>query len=73
MQQMEYKLVRSRRRSVAIIIGPGGTVTVRAPMRTPIAEVERFLAQKRDWIAIAITAVFLALVIAEPYIIPWHV
>ena len=51
MQQMEYKLVRSRRRSVAIIIGPGGTVTVRAPMRTPIAEIERFLAQKRDWIA----------------------
>ena len=27
--------------------------------------------QKRDWIAIAITAVFLALVIAEPYIVPW--
>ena len=28
---------------------------------------------KRDWIAITITAVFLALVILEPHIVPWSV
>ena len=28
---------------------------------------------KRDWIAILITAVFLALVIVEPYVVPWRV
>ena len=29
--------------------------------------------EKRDWIAILITALFLAMVIVEPMLIPWHV
>ncbi|MBQ4435645.1 MAG: energy-coupling factor transporter transmembrane protein EcfT, partial [Clostridia bacterium] len=28
--------------------------------------------EKRDWIAILITAVFIALVILEPHFVPWH-
>ena len=50
MADIQYRLVRSSRKSVAIQIMPDGEVMVRAPMRTPKAEIDRFVAEKRSWI-----------------------
>lgn len=46
---MEYELIRTRRKTVAIHIKEG-RVIVRAPMRTPVRDIERFIASKQDWI-----------------------
>jgi predicted metal-dependent hydrolase len=47
---MEYALVRSRRKTVAICILPGGTVEVRAPLSMPKADIDRFVLSKQQWI-----------------------
>jgi predicted metal-dependent hydrolase len=44
------KLVRSKRRTIALIIERDGSFTVRAPMRAPHAAIETFVQQKEDWI-----------------------
>ena len=44
-----YTLTRSRRRTIAIYVRNGG-VEVRAPLRTSIREIERFILEKQDWI-----------------------
>jgi predicted metal-dependent hydrolase len=44
-----YRFVRARRRTLSIVIRRTG-VEVRAPRRTPIAEVEDFLRQKAHWV-----------------------
>lgn len=46
-----YELVRSARRTLAIHIRQDGHVVVRAPMRLPRIEIERFVASRADWIA----------------------
>lgn len=46
----EYRLVRSKRRSVALVIERDGALTVRAPLRMAEAEVRRFVEAKSDWI-----------------------
>jgi len=48
---MTYNLVRSQRKTLAIYIKPGGVVEVRAPLRCPVREIERFVASKQQWIA----------------------
>ncbi|MEG0741057.1 MAG: SprT family zinc-dependent metalloprotease [Clostridia bacterium] len=45
-----YRLIRSQRRTLAIEIDGTGALIVRAPARMPLAEIERFLAQKSAWI-----------------------
>ena len=45
----DYQLVRSKRRTVSIYVRNGG-VEVRAPLKMPIAEIERFVASKEEWI-----------------------
>lgn len=45
------KLTRSKRRTIALIIEGDGTLTVRAPMRAPLALIEKFIHEKVDWIA----------------------
>lgn len=45
-----YKLIRSRRRSVALIIEPDASLTVRAPLGLPIPQIEQFIRQKTGWI-----------------------
>ena len=50
MADINYRLVRSSRKSVAIQIRPDGEVVVRAPLGTPKTEIERFVAEKRSWI-----------------------
>ena len=47
----EYALVRSSRRTVAVQVGEGGRVTVRAPQRMPRREIDAFVAAQEDWIA----------------------
>ncbi|MCL1895578.1 MAG: M48 family metallopeptidase [Clostridiales bacterium] len=46
---MEYELIRTRRKTVAIHIKEG-RVIVRAPMRTPVRDIERFIESKQGWI-----------------------
>ena len=47
--KMEYTLIRSRRRTLALTVC-GGRVTVRAPYGMPEEEVRRFVEQKRRWV-----------------------
>ena len=44
------KLIRSKRRTIALIIERDGSFTVRAPMRAPHVAIETFIQQKADWI-----------------------
>jgi hypothetical protein len=45
-----YSLVRSRRKTVAIHIKKDATVEVRAPLKMPKADIERFVLAKEEWI-----------------------
>ena len=40
---MEYELIRSKRKTLAVQIKPDGSVVVRAPLRYPQREIDRFL------------------------------
>ena len=50
MKNMEYELVRSARKTIAIQITPDGRVVVRAPKRCAKRVIEELLAEKADWI-----------------------
>ncbi|HLD17711.1 MAG TPA: SprT family zinc-dependent metalloprotease [Patescibacteria group bacterium] len=45
-----FLLVRSARRSVGLSLSPDGKLTVRAPIRMSLREIERLVAQKQNWI-----------------------
>jgi predicted metal-dependent hydrolase len=45
------RLIRSSRRTLALIVELDGSVTVRAPRRTSQKVIEAFVAEKADWIA----------------------
>ena len=45
---MEYELIRSRRKTLSVEIKPDGRIIVRAPMRYPKREIERFLLEKSE-------------------------
>ena len=47
---MDYRLVRSRRRTVAVEITREGQVVVRAPLRCPQAFIDNFVESRRSWI-----------------------
>jgi len=47
---IEYRLIRSKRRTLSIVIDGEGALVVRAPMRMPVREMEAFIAQKERWI-----------------------
>jgi predicted metal-dependent hydrolase len=47
---MEYELIRSRRKSISVEIKQDGRIIVRAPLRLPKWEIERFLLEKQEWI-----------------------
>jgi hypothetical protein len=53
-EMLPYTLNRSRRKTIAIYIRDG-KVEVRAPLRTPIREIERFLSEKQKWILTNLT------------------
>lgn len=47
---IEYELIRSRRKTMSIIVHPDGTVTVRAPLRARTADVDEIVRRKAGWI-----------------------
>ena len=46
----EIRLIRSSRRTLSAEVRPDGSVTVRAPLRMPLAEIEQFLIRKAGFI-----------------------
>ncbi|MBP6978181.1 MAG: SprT family zinc-dependent metalloprotease [Bacteroidales bacterium] len=44
------RIIRSRRRTIALIITPDAQLIVRAPLHTTMAEIEKLVEQKRNWI-----------------------
>jgi hypothetical protein len=48
---IEYELIRSRRKTLGIIVRPDKSVTVRAPLRASTADIEAVLRKKAGWIA----------------------
>ena len=47
---IDYRLLRSKRRTIAIHITPRGEVEVRCPLKMPEAAVRSFVESKADWI-----------------------
>ncbi len=45
------RLVRTRRRTIAVVVERDGRVTVRAPLRAPAAQIDEFVRSHADWIA----------------------
>lgn len=50
MPTIPYRLVRSKRKSVALSVARDATLTVRAPLRTSIDFIELFIKEKRSWV-----------------------
>ena len=46
----DYRIVRSRRRTLALEVTREGEVLVRAPLRLPESTIRRFVASREDWI-----------------------
>ena len=44
------QIIRSRRRSIALVITPDGHLIVRAPLKAPVALIEKFVMEKNGWI-----------------------
>lgn len=47
----DYILMRSARRSLVLTVDAEGRVVVRAPQKTPVADIERFILSHTAWIA----------------------
>ena len=47
------EVIYTRRKTIAVLVGPGGWVVVRAPLRTSRARIQVFLRSKAEWIAAA--------------------
>lgn len=45
-----YELIRSRRKSIALVITKDAKLEVRAPLMTPLSFIESLIERKRDWI-----------------------
>ncbi|MEK6537548.1 MAG: SprT family zinc-dependent metalloprotease [Nitrospirota bacterium] len=45
-----YKLIRSKRRTLALTICADATLVVRAPAHTPLDTIEQFIGKNTDWI-----------------------
>ena len=50
MSDTAYTLVRSRRKTISVIIKPSGEVEVRCPNRCSKRDVDAFVVSKEDWI-----------------------
>lgn len=47
---MDYLLIRSARKTVALRVLPDGSLEVRAPLRMPKTDIDRFVLSKTAWI-----------------------
>ena len=54
MKEKTYRVIRSRRKTLAICVETDGTVIVRAPARLSLSRIEAFVEEKREWIAAAV-------------------
>lgn len=45
-----HKIIRSRRRTIALVVGADATLTVRAPIQTPMDYIEDLVRRKLGWI-----------------------
>ena len=50
MSDIPYTLIRSKRKTISIVIKPSGEVEVRCPNRCAKRDVDAFVASKEDWI-----------------------
>ena len=50
MSGIPYTLIRSKRKTISIVIKPSGEVEVRCPTRCSKREVDAFVVSKEDWI-----------------------
>ena len=50
MKGKQHRIVYTKRKTLALVIGRDGTLTVRAPRRTKAGEIEWFVNQKKTWI-----------------------
>ena len=48
--QIAYRTVRSRRKTMALVLLPDGTLEVRCPLRMADSQVRTFVESKRSWI-----------------------
>ena len=48
---MEYTILRSRRKTIAIEVTPAGTVVVRCPQRMSRRDIQHFVDSKHHWIS----------------------
>lgn len=44
------KIIRSKRKTVALLINPDATLTVKAPFQTPLSNIEEIVIKKSNWI-----------------------
>lgn len=66
-EQIPCRLVRSKRRTAAIYILPGGVVEVRAPLRMPAWDIAAFVRAKQHWILTHLETVRLKQELRESY------
>lgn len=50
MSAIPYTLIRSKRKTISIVVKPNGEVEVRCPSRCSKREVDAFVVSKEDWI-----------------------
>ena len=50
MDMIEYRTVRSRRKTIALVLLPGGSLEVRCPLWTSNQQIRSFVESKRLWI-----------------------
>jgi predicted metal-dependent hydrolase len=50
MEEIKYKVVFSRRRTISIIVSPDKRVTVRAPLRASLKKINKFILDHSAWI-----------------------
>ena len=55
-EHFTYELLRVRRRSMSLKVELDGTITVRAPFRTPPETADWFVESHRDWIEVRLRA-----------------
>ena len=48
--KISYELIRSKRKTMSLIIKPDGQVIVRAPLRLSETKIHKFVEEKSDWI-----------------------
>ena len=51
MNMLEYELIRTKRKTLALYVRTDGRVEVRAPLRTSKAYIDGFVGGKQEWIA----------------------